>query len=385
MYTSGQIQNEIISACNEMILQKVVEKANKSHCFSVAADETTDISTTEQVSICIRFLDEDENVIESFLQFVSVTSTRGEDLAKTILDSLESMGLDLKYLRGQGYDGAAAMSGKFNGVQAKILEKFPTALYVHCASHSFNLAISDACQIREIRNCMGIIEKAYAFMNTPKRNAVLQGSIMELCPESRGETLKKLSPTRWVERHKSVMVMVELLTPLVDSLEKIEDLNDKESASGAHLLLNSIKSANFVLSLFTIEKLYSYTLPLSKMLQTMSLDLVSSVEMTENIVSELENIRKSSGEVFSQIFHKSSAVLEEIIDEQFKITIPRLASHQTNRSDFRTESPEAYFRIYIFIQFLDSMISQLKERFIKHKTVLQSLNILIPGRSQNGF
>ncbi len=90
-YTCGQIQNEIITACNKLILQKVIEKANKSHCFSIAADETTDISTTEQVSICIRFLDKEENVNESFLQFVPVASTRGEDLAKTILDSLESM------------------------------------------------------------------------------------------------------------------------------------------------------------------------------------------------------------------------------------------------------------------------------------------------------
>jgi hypothetical protein len=181
------------------------------------------------------------------------------------------------------------------------------------------------------------------------------------------------------------MVMVELLSPLANALEKIEDWNDKESASGAHLLLNSIKSASFVLALFTIEKLYSYTLPLSKMLQMVSLDLVSAIEMAENVVSELENIRKSPEEVFSQIFRKSSTVLQERNDEQFKRATSRLAGRQTNRTNVKTKTPEAYFRISIFIQFLDSMISQLKERFIKHKNVLQSLNILIPGRNQNGF
>ncbi len=64
-----------------------------------------------------------------FLQFVPVILTRGEDLANTIVNTLESLGLDLRYIRGQGYDGAAAMSGAFNGVQAKIREKFPSALY----------------------------------------------------------------------------------------------------------------------------------------------------------------------------------------------------------------------------------------------------------------
>ena len=33
----------------------------------------------------------------------------------------------MKMLRGQGYDGASNMSGKFLGVQAKILEEQPLA------------------------------------------------------------------------------------------------------------------------------------------------------------------------------------------------------------------------------------------------------------------
>lgn len=62
-------------------------------------------------------------------------------------------------LRGQGYDGAAAMSGKFNGAQACIQEAHPTAIYVHCASHSLNLALSNATEVSSIRNCFGIVEK----------------------------------------------------------------------------------------------------------------------------------------------------------------------------------------------------------------------------------
>ena len=45
-------------------------------------------------------------------------------------------------MRGQGYDGAAAISGKLNGAQAYTRKVVPTALYVHCAAHSYNLAKS---------------------------------------------------------------------------------------------------------------------------------------------------------------------------------------------------------------------------------------------------
>jgi len=70
---------------------------------------------------------------------------------------------------GQGYDGAAAMSGRFNSVQAHVRKKkWYGYLYVHCASHGLNLAISDACDLQSIRNCMGILGTIYNFFNDKK-------------------------------------------------------------------------------------------------------------------------------------------------------------------------------------------------------------------------
>lgn len=121
-YLSWKIQNEIINACNQIILKRIVERANQSECFSVLADETTDMSTQEQSSICIRFIDKDKKMNESLLQFVPVVSTSSESLANTLVQFLSSIGLNLSYLKGQGYNGAAAMSGRFNGVHAKIMD-----------------------------------------------------------------------------------------------------------------------------------------------------------------------------------------------------------------------------------------------------------------------
>lgn len=50
--------------------------------------------------------------------------------------SVESNPLQLpaSLLRGQGYDGAGAMSGHTKGAAARIVAKYPKALYTHCAS-----------------------------------------------------------------------------------------------------------------------------------------------------------------------------------------------------------------------------------------------------------
>lgn len=184
-YLSPEIQNEVINACSSMIIEQLVSKINSAKCFTVLADETTDISGIEQFSLCVRYLDIfKKEMREDFLKFVPVPDVTGKGLATTLMDSLKELGLELKYLRGQGYDGAAAMSGHFNGVQAHVTKNYPLAHYIHCSSHSLNLAISDACNIQSIRNCTGTIQKVCVFFKYPKRNNVLTESISFICPSS---------------------------------------------------------------------------------------------------------------------------------------------------------------------------------------------------------
>jgi len=55
-------------------------------CFSSLADETTDISTKEQLSLTVRYIDDDVILHEDFLQFYVIESLTGFDLASSILN-----------------------------------------------------------------------------------------------------------------------------------------------------------------------------------------------------------------------------------------------------------------------------------------------------------
>lgn len=116
-YISWNIQNQIIDACDEVILTKRVTKINNVKCFTILADKLSDISSIEQFALCIRYIElTDVNnfkIVENFLKFLPVESTSGQNLADVLLTTLNSCGININYLRGQGYDGAAAMSGKF--------------------------------------------------------------------------------------------------------------------------------------------------------------------------------------------------------------------------------------------------------------------------------
>lgn len=113
-------------------------KRNSSSFFTIIADEATDLSNTEQLSIVVWFVDTNDVIREEFLQFVSYESVvTGEALiiSSTILDTMKlKWQLDLQKLCGQAYDGAGAMCGNSRGVAARIMEQYPRALYTHCSS-----------------------------------------------------------------------------------------------------------------------------------------------------------------------------------------------------------------------------------------------------------
>ena len=89
-----------------------------------------------------------KNVVnEVFLQFALLKEATGNEIANKILEELNLYGVDLSKMRGQGYNGAASMSGQFNCVQKHVRSQIPTAVYVPCSAHSLNLAISNACEV----------------------------------------------------------------------------------------------------------------------------------------------------------------------------------------------------------------------------------------------
>ena len=117
---------------------------NVLNSFSLLVDETKDLSKNEQMSICFRYLDPDDNtVVERFLTFVVAPSLTAGSLSQYIIDTLALHNIDLSSIVSQGYDGAAVMSGCASGVHTRIRNIAPSAIYVHCHAHCLNLVLVD--------------------------------------------------------------------------------------------------------------------------------------------------------------------------------------------------------------------------------------------------
>ena len=74
-YTSPDIINEVITIMGQKILNGLLIHIKKSLWFSIIADEATDTSRNEQMSLSIRWTDDDYNVYEECIGLMQLPNT----------------------------------------------------------------------------------------------------------------------------------------------------------------------------------------------------------------------------------------------------------------------------------------------------------------------
>ena len=137
-YLSSTICDEFISIMSKRILNKIISEIKSAGHFSISVDSTHDVSNVDQLTCVIRCV-LPCCPVERFVHFLPMMQHTGLELATRLLMFLDLHGLYIKKFRGQSYDNASNMSGRYNGMQAIILEKCQFAAFVSCVAHSLNL------------------------------------------------------------------------------------------------------------------------------------------------------------------------------------------------------------------------------------------------------
>ncbi len=177
----------------------------------------------EQLSLCLRFIDAKHNIREEFVKFCSVKRTTGLELAAHVTKALESFRLPLCDIRGQGYDGPAIMSSSRVGVQARIKEESPLAVYSHCSGHCLNLVLSHSCSLPIMRNMIDKLKEACLFFNqSPKREGLPRAIIaVDEAESARKKPLLDLCCTHWAARQDAYNHFHSIFVHIIVALEVI--------------------------------------------------------------------------------------------------------------------------------------------------------------------
>lgn len=118
-----------------------------------------------------------------------------------------------------GFDGAATFSGKRSGVQARMKNFAPHALFVHCHCHMLQLACIQAANstpgIKHIYTTLTALWKFFHY--SPKRTESLKGvrCVLDLTELK----LIKPSDTRWLAHERCVKGVKASYAAIVTALD----------------------------------------------------------------------------------------------------------------------------------------------------------------------
>ena len=82
--------------------------------------------------------------VEHFIAIVPLKSTDAGSIITALIECLKQKSIKLAPVVGMGFDGAAPFSGKRTGVQARLKQHAPYAVYVCCHCHQLQLACIQA-------------------------------------------------------------------------------------------------------------------------------------------------------------------------------------------------------------------------------------------------
>lgn len=192
------------------------------------------------------------------------------------------------------------------------------------------------------------------FNSSAKRNFILKKHF--------DSQLSSQCPTRWVERHDSLLEFINDLPSIVKILSEISTWHDLSSSSKANSLCKVIKDCEFIFSIFCLNDIMCLTHSLSVFLQTKTLDLSLATNKVRELRATLGKKRSDTQNEFKQIFEKASKILE-ILDVE--ITRPRTVKKQKYRDNFDVYDDDicTYWRLSIYVPLLDEIIHDFDVRF----------------------
>ncbi|KAH1182683.1 hypothetical protein KIL84_004175 [Mauremys mutica] len=239
-------QNEFLKLCGEKVLNSILEEVRKARYFSIGVDGTPDVSHKEQLVFILRYVMQQNgnwDVHERFVKLVDFEKKTGADIAEQIKRFLKECDLELSWCRGQGYDNASNVSGKFQGVKTNILEENAQAYFSPCSAHTLNLCGTHAVETSvEVKTYFGNVQKLYkVFALSPARWKILQ-TIANI-------SLHSVSKTRWSARVDAACSLIKNHTGVLESLIKIEEELHlpPEIQADVDCLIKWLKSFEFIL------------------------------------------------------------------------------------------------------------------------------------------
>lgn len=289
--TSSDIQNDLISTISDVVEEAIFKEIQAADFVAIMLHETSDVKSRSQLSTVIRYVNKDDNCIkERFVGFSDVSADRTADaLLSHVKDIVNKYDLASKFIA-QTYDGAAVMSGHLSGLQKKVLDTYPNALFTHCYAHILNLVLAQGMNdIPECNIFFSTLNGISTFSShSSKRSFAVQ--------EHLKKTIPSFVPTRWSFTSRLVNTVETYRESIINFFSGIYENSDDNwkgpDRCAAYGYVEFLKKFETVFLLNLFSPLFAQSDVLFQILQTENIDIVTCLNYLRDFQQLLRNERQ---------------------------------------------------------------------------------------------
>ena len=362
----------IVNCIGKESLNIIVEKL-KTQKFSLLADETTDVSTTKQLALVVRFLDDKtESVQDNFLQLIDMPIATADALFDSINMFFQKYSIPFVNMIGFAADNAAVMMGNQNGLKSKLEQVSPNLFVIGCVCHSLHLCSSAAC-LKLPKTVEDLCRDIYNYLcHSPKR----LNEYKDFQQFTNIEPHKLLHPsqTRWLSLQCVIDRILEQWNALVLYFQSAALEDHLESAQ---TILSALKNPIYKMYFYFLGYILPYVTKMNREFQSEGLQIHHAYEkicaLYKSILSNyLKAELLNTQDIFS-LNIKDPSNFKRVEDINWGSKVQQMMQEELNVE----ASLVSGFQVKC-LNFYIELVTQIKKRFIGMNKILPHLVALDP-------
>ncbi|XP_015930201.2 zinc finger protein 862 [Parasteatoda tepidariorum] len=353
-YTSYASTNEFLNVMASVKEKELLDDINKSPCFSVLADETSDLNNRKHMAMAVSYLKEGEEKT-SFVKNTMIPDGKAETIFTEISQVVDDCG-GIHKMSAFVSDGASAMVGKNDGVVAKLKRSNAKIIPINCMNHRLALATKDSFEAtRRFLKVDEVLTSTYKYYKQSSARTNSLVNAQNLFTKEKGKTIKRVGFTRWLSHNEALNSIRCNYEAILADLENAAVAKGNPNLSGPdpNSLLKIYKQYEFFQAIHFLCDALSVITNLNLHLQRKDSDLSSIEANVQNTLAEIKKLKKRPGGTYCKKLEERA--------RQLKIIAPIGATDGSFEADARV--------------FLDLLHSNVSKR-LENLEIITNLGIL---------
>lgn len=296
-YTSHRTVDEFLEVMASTKEEELLQDIKNSPCFSILADETSDVTNRKHMAVAVKYL-KDGNPKISFVKDCHLNDGKSETIFSELVSVIDEYG-GFDKISGFTSDGASAMVGNKEGVATKLKKKKESIITINCMNHRLALASKDSFESQNrFRKIDEILTSTYKYYKySPSRTNSLLNAQYLFCNEKGNTTLKRVGFTRWLSHQKAVDSIRHNYNAILNDLENTVSNGENPNLSGpsAKALLKIYKSFDFFQGIHFLCDVLNEITKLNLVFQAADVDIANIQPSVDNTLANLKRLKRRPG------------------------------------------------------------------------------------------